>query len=1013
MPPVWSTTLACSLCPHTGLQVLDALGYKESERDHQFIITRLPTGLEHVQAFATAILGSADQGADAVAVEPHASRCPLPDFVNAGETGTNRALIDVYEPTDDSTGLYPGGLVKIRWRQNGRMQHRPVRIRLCQGDFDREVLNVNGRPSPRYLKFIAFVTGAIENTREFDWEIPTDIPPGDYYKIQVDEDGGPASDQSLAFSILPASEAAAKPSAQEQPFRGMASFNNGEVYKRYLYDRLAKLPDCRHADGSAVQVTLRAGGSPHPANFTGKQPLPGMRGTFLGWTRFNPPVRVLWLGPTGEFEYPVQWQDIEVVNAHQADHMPGGQPLGGGAFAAAAAAAAAPAVAGSAAALAGHGGPVYKCWKHPEGHDVFLSYRREDSNGFAKTVCISLEQKGKRVFFDRNCLVGGLFAERLRYFAQQTPVFMPLLTSAYLNAERFNQDGDFCRMEFVCALSTNRAVLPVVEDNYQQACFRDTAGLNHEGVRRAITTNNVAQVNWGFYEASLDRINVCITDLLPSVQRAALVAPPPPVVPGVPGVAVPQVPPGPRPVAAEAPLHNASTVGAPAIEVSEPREGLIAHVGQSVTVVWHCVQVERVNIKLYERISDTKLRFTSDIASRIASVAGRNTYVWKIGSFIPTGQYFKIVVECCDEPAIRDQSFAFDILPAIAEPRPPAPAVAPAGADARVVTTKNIRPNVEQPLAKVAALPSPGSAVRPVAEDNPNVAAALAAEKRRQEAMARQEAARAQQEAARAQQEAARAQQEADAAKAKQEAAPRDQLEASGGPAALRAQQERETRAQQQQEQVQVPPRLAAHPREQFRHDAAALPLHPPAPTVSGSTFVTSASELIDVIVRVLSPAASAMETAAQGDGNAAAARDICSLCLRSTATLSDLRRMIDEALDGSHPIFAGVRPEQYRFVRDVLLSRPNSAFLERGLSFRGVESDLRSLADLSSTASILRSISVQAYVVEQRFVPILYDCESLFRVNRFKTELLPDLVVYIERTPPLDKPSRGRSSED
>jgi hypothetical protein len=290
-----------------GLQCLDALGYKEALEPHTFVATRLSTGLEHVLAFANALAEGAERGPFRVDPYVYAQHCPEPTFDN-GFSQREDCLIVCYEPSRESEGLHQGGQAMIRWKQHGRMQNRPVRLCLVRQD----ALD-DSQPLPGFEIEIA---SSLANTRSFVWDIPADLEPGDGYRILITELGGRTTMSLHAgpFSILPAAAASPEIYRGETIIRTCADFESIAAYRRYVRSRLTTLHERAHADGSPVRVVLRASGTRYAANFSGVSPQPGMQGLFAGWTRFAPEMRVLWSGPHGEFEYPVHWEDIDVIS---------------------------------------------------------------------------------------------------------------------------------------------------------------------------------------------------------------------------------------------------------------------------------------------------------------------------------------------------------------------------------------------------------------------------------------------------------------------------------------------------------------------------------------------------------------------------------------------------------------------------------------------------------------------------------------------------------------------------
>jgi hypothetical protein len=296
-----------------GLQCLDALGFKQ-EKAGDFLISRFSTDLQCVLAYVRALTERPQQGPDSVSFQDFAAQCRSapPAIASLGHGDANP--IDVLQPDSETKGIYQGGPLIIRWRQLGRMRDRSVQIHLLRDDTRGGLAGATDR-RPRSLITIA---QSVCNVREYVWQVPRDIEPGSHYKILVQEEpradsgGVQARDQSFAFSIAPAAsfDTAAD---SEASFQLAADFVDLATYAQHLKGRVCQLPGFKHESGHPLRVVLRSGVL-CASNFSGMRPVSGQTGTLLGWTRFAPEARVRWIALDGsEFEYHVNWEDIEVV----------------------------------------------------------------------------------------------------------------------------------------------------------------------------------------------------------------------------------------------------------------------------------------------------------------------------------------------------------------------------------------------------------------------------------------------------------------------------------------------------------------------------------------------------------------------------------------------------------------------------------------------------------------------------------------------------------------------------
>ncbi len=92
-------------------------------------------------------------------------------------------------------------------------------------------------------------------------------------------------------------------------------------------------------------------------------------------------------------------------------------------------------------------------------YDIFISYRREDGNAFARQMQLKLENYGYRVFLDVEELKDGVFDQRIIDAITGAKVFIALLTPRYLC--RCANDEDWVRKEIECALQNEIHIVPI------------------------------------------------------------------------------------------------------------------------------------------------------------------------------------------------------------------------------------------------------------------------------------------------------------------------------------------------------------------------------------------------------------------------------------------------------------------------------------------------------------------------------------------------------------------------
>ena len=104
-------------------------------------------------------------------------------------------------------------------------------------------------------------------------------------------------------------------------------------------------------------------------------------------------------------------------------------------------------------------------------YDIFISYRREDGNAFARQMQLKLENYGYRVFLDVEELKDGVFDQRIIDAITGAKVFIALLTPRYLC--RCANDKDWVRKEIECALQNEIHIVPINIDRLFKAFPED------------------------------------------------------------------------------------------------------------------------------------------------------------------------------------------------------------------------------------------------------------------------------------------------------------------------------------------------------------------------------------------------------------------------------------------------------------------------------------------------------------------------------------------------------------
>src|SRR5271157_4735698 len=96
--------------------------------------------------------------------------------------------------------------------------------------------------------------------------------------------------------------------------------------------------------------------------------------------------------------------------------------------------------------------------------DIFISYRREDSDVFARMLKTELEKKKLKVYLDVDNLHSSYFDNQLLDIIVNCNNFILILTPGSL--ERCSNPDDWVRKELLHAISHDRNIIPIYKKGF-------------------------------------------------------------------------------------------------------------------------------------------------------------------------------------------------------------------------------------------------------------------------------------------------------------------------------------------------------------------------------------------------------------------------------------------------------------------------------------------------------------------------------------------------------------------
>lgn len=164
----------------------------------------------------------------------------------------------------------------------------------------------------------------------------------------------------------------------------------------------------------------------------------------------------------------------------------------------------------------------------PQPPGIFISYRRDDSAGYARAVYDELAKRfgADRVFIDVDDIGAGLpFSEVIRRAVGASKVLLVLIGRRWRGERadgfpaRIREPGDFVRLEVEAGLANGMRVIPVLLDG---AAMPTKAEL--PGAMQALAGLNAIAVNNSGFAGDVERLASALYDALGERPRAARAA---------------------------------------------------------------------------------------------------------------------------------------------------------------------------------------------------------------------------------------------------------------------------------------------------------------------------------------------------------------------------------------------------------------------------------------------------------------------------------------------------------
>lgn len=114
-------------------------------------------------------------------------------------------------------------------------------------------------------------------------------------------------------------------------------------------------------------------------------------------------------------------------------------------------------------------------------YDIFISYRRSDTEQNARTINAELKSRGYKCFLDLDELKDGKFEIVIKNAIEIAPIFIALLSPDYFS--RCHDNEDLVRKEIECALDNNKKIIPINVNNAFESFPVDLPQRIKEGIK--------------------------------------------------------------------------------------------------------------------------------------------------------------------------------------------------------------------------------------------------------------------------------------------------------------------------------------------------------------------------------------------------------------------------------------------------------------------------------------------------------------------------------------------------
>jgi len=167
-------------------------------------------------------------------------------------------------------------------------------------------------------------------------------------------------------------------------------------------------------------------------------------------------------------------------------------------------------------------------------NSIFISYRRDDSAGYARAVYDELARRfgAERVFMDVDDIAAGeAFADVIRRAVGESTLLLVLIGRRWLGERegqpaRITEAGDFVRIEVAAALAKGMRVIPLLLDGMPMP----TASQLPEDLR-ALVGRNALELDNDRYAADIERLAAAVREAIG--ERVASARPRAPWIAGV------------------------------------------------------------------------------------------------------------------------------------------------------------------------------------------------------------------------------------------------------------------------------------------------------------------------------------------------------------------------------------------------------------------------------------------------------------------------------------------------